>query len=340
MALRGIDLSVWNGNVDFNSVKNDNVNFVIIRTGFGSPNTSQIDKKYKEYLNGCRNAGIPTGVYHYGYATSVAEARTEAQFCLDILQGADMPYGVWYDVEEKCMFNVGRQALTNIINAFCEVIQNAGYKAGVYMSLSPAEHSVCMDQIPYYKWIAQYNSTLQYSGNADIWQYASDGRVAGISTSVDMDYCYTDFGTVTPTEDKETKWVWYDDNQRWAYKRNGEWVYNEWFWDDDKQAWYYIDKDGWMAVNEWIWDDTAQGWYYLKNDGKMATDEWFWDNNYNSWYYLDSNGKMVTNGWIWDEKTQGWYYLKNDGKMAVNEVIPSKNGEKNYSVDENGKWIQ
>lgn len=337
MELRGIDVSVWNGNVDFNAVKNDNVNYVMIRTGFGSPSAEQVDKKYQTYLNGCRNAGIPTGAYHYGYATSVAEARTEAQFCLDILQGTDMPYGVWYDVEEKCMFNVGRQALTDIVNAFCEVIQNAGYKAGVYMSVSPAENSVDMNQIPYYKWIAQYNNTLQFNGHADIWQYADDGRVAGIpDNTVDMDYCYTDFGSDTG---KTTEWVWYEDHQRWAYKRNGEWVYDEWFWDDEKQAWYYINKDGWMVVNEWIWDDNYKSWFYLNGDGKMQRG-WFWDDKNQGWYHCKDDGKMSHNEWIWDEDKKAWYFLKDDGKMAVREWVQAPTDSQKYWVDENGKWVQ
>lgn len=308
---QGIDLSVWNGNIDFSSVKNYGIEFCILRTGFGSPMDTQIDKKFVEYYNGATAVGLPTGAYHYGYATSVAEAQTEADFCLSILNGRAMPYGVWYDIEEKCMFNVGRDQLTAIANAFCERIQAAGYKAGVYMSLSPAEHSINMNQVPYYVWIAQYNSSLQYSGHADIWQYASDGTIPGIPSSVDMNYCYTDFDDNPPAPTPTGyEWVWYDDPGKWALKHDGKWVYNEWAFIDN--AWYRIDGDGWALRNTWF-QETDGNWFYL-NDSCSATTGWLFVDN--EWYYFDDGGRMVRSQII-DKK----YFIQESGIMLRNKTL-------------------
>jgi GH25 family lysozyme M1 (1,4-beta-N-acetylmuramidase) len=189
----GIDVSKWNKSIDWSAIKSSDVEFAIIRAGYGSKSPSQIDQYFNVNVQGCQNNNIPFGAYHYGYAVSEDEARDEANFCLSILSDIKCDYPVYYDVEEKMMFDTGRQNLTNIINAFCEVIAAAGYTAGVYMSKSYAENNVYMNQIPYEKWIAQYNTSITYSGEYGIWQYTSDGSVSGINGRVDMNYCYKDY---------------------------------------------------------------------------------------------------------------------------------------------------
>lgn len=329
---KGIDVSCFQGDIDFARVKNDGIEFAIMRTGFGSPSQSQIDTHFYGYYDGFTSVGIPTGAYHYGYAQSVEEAITEANFCLSILDNRDMPYGVWYDVEERNMFNVGRDNLTAIINAFCDTISNAGYKAGVYISCSPAEHNVNMDQIPYYKWIAQYNSSCQYSGDYDIWQYTDRGQVDGITcNTVDMDYAYTDF---SPEQPVEYEWVWYNNDQKWAVKENGEWMYNRWIF--DKNHWYRLDENGWALKNQWFQENGV--WYYLRDDCSMVSNDWIWDDNEKAWYYLNDSGAMVRNLWVWDDNKQAWYYLLESGKMATDMYVPV-NGEPKYYVDGNGKWV-
>ncbi len=199
MQIMGVDVSKWNGDIDWNTVKNTDVEFAIIRTGYGSPSPKQIDPKFQQNANGCQSAGIPFGAYHYGYALSEEEARTEARFCLDILNGIKCDYPVFYDIEEKSMFDKGVEALTNIANAFCEVISEAGYKAGVYMSKYYATNNIDMTRVPYEKWIAQYNSSISYTAtDYGIWQYTSDGNVSGIGTRVDLNWCYKDYVNSQP----------------------------------------------------------------------------------------------------------------------------------------------
>ncbi len=194
MQIKGIDVSKWNGDIDWNTVKNTDIEFALIRTGYGSPSASQIDPKFSQNIIGCQNAGIPFGAYHYGYALSEDEARVEAGFCLDILNGTKCDYPIFYDVEERSMFNTGRDKLTAIVNAFCKVIADAGYKAGVYMSKSYATNNIDMTRIPYEKWIAQYNSSISYDvTDYAIWQYSNKGNVNGIGTNVDLNWCYKDY---------------------------------------------------------------------------------------------------------------------------------------------------
>lgn len=313
----GIDLSSWNGRgIDFEKVKNNGIDFCILRTGFGSDCDNQIDNCFYEYYDGCLNAGIPVGVYHYGYATTSAEAIGEADFCLRILSGRDAPYCVWYDIEESCMLDAGRERLTEIANAFCQRISEHGYKAGVYMSVSPAENAINMNEVPYFKWIAQYNNQLQYSGYADIWQYTSTGLIPGISTNVDCNYCYTKFTSEDPYL-SPYEWVFYKDHKKWALKQNGEWVYDKWVNIDG--IWYRIDTDGWVLCRQWYQE--GANWYYFDEHCHMVTGWNFIDNE---WYYMDNDGNMLRSIWI-----DGKYYLKDSGIME-------RNGTLTFTFDDSG----
>ncbi len=337
---KGIDVSSWNGEINWEKVKSESIEFVIIRTGYGSQDSTQIDKQFYNYVNGCETVNLPMGAYHYGYATSEEEARNEANFCLSILNGIQLEYPVFYDVEEICMFECGREKLTKIINAFCEVITNAGYKAGLYISCSHAENYVNMTDILYEKWIAQYNSECQYEGDYQMWQYSSKGTVNGINSSVDMNICYKEYSQKTGNlESKDTiEWIYYGEQKKWAVKKNGKWIYNSWFWDEGEQGWYRLDENGWAVTG---WFKEGEAWYRFSDNCKMITG-WTWDDKEKGWYYLDSEGRLVKGGWVWDEREKAWYYLKPDftGKMAAKEYVKTPGEMTLYWVDENGKWVK
>ena len=128
----GIDVSQWQGNIDWNTVKTD---FAIIRVGYGKVRT-QIDSKYEANYNGAKAAGIPVGAYWYSYAMSADEAREEAKVFIDLLKGKQFEYPVYFDVEEAKTLALGRDRVSDIINAFLEEMEKAGYFAGLYMSAS------------------------------------------------------------------------------------------------------------------------------------------------------------------------------------------------------------
>ena len=191
---KGIDVSTWQGKIDWNQVKGAGIHYAILRSSFGSPDPSQVDNQFENNYKGAKAAGIPVGAYHYGYAVSEAEARQEARFFLDTIKGKQFEYPVYYDVEDNgTMGTLSRQTLTNVIKAFCSEVEKAGYYVGVYASLSWLDGKFYPDQLPYDVWAAQYFTECQYSGQYGMWQYTSSGSVPGIQGGVDMNECYQDY---------------------------------------------------------------------------------------------------------------------------------------------------
>ena len=130
---KGIDISYHNGTINWDKVKNSDVDFVIIRCGYGDNYTSQDDKKWLENVQACESRGIPYGVYIYSYAENVAQAQSEADHVLRLIRGHKLSYPVFYDLEDEP--TTGRhtnQEILNMTRTFCTAIQNAGYNVGVY----------------------------------------------------------------------------------------------------------------------------------------------------------------------------------------------------------------
>ena len=197
MTFKGIDVSVHQGNINWTKVKG-NVSFVILRAGYGDaisyPN--QVDNTFEKNYKGCKDNGIPCGVYWYSYAQSVEAAKQEAKACLKVIKSKKFEYPIYFDLEEQSQFNKGKNFCNSIVKAFCTEIENAGYYAGLYMSRSPLQTYISSDVAKKYTlWIAEYNSKCNYSGTHDMWQYKSTGKISGISGNVDMNYCYKDFPT-------------------------------------------------------------------------------------------------------------------------------------------------
>lgn len=203
MAIKGIDVSEFQGNIDWNKVKADGIKFAILRVGFGMDLTSQDDKYIERNISECERLGIPYGVYLFSYANTVDKAKSEAEHTLRLIKGHDLEMGVWYDIEDnKTSGSVNKETLTNIINTYCNTIKNAGYEVGIYASLNWLENKIESSvQKKYPIWVAQYYKECQYKGEYKIWQYASDGKVDGISGRCDMNYYY---GEIDSSTDKDT----------------------------------------------------------------------------------------------------------------------------------------
>lgn len=186
----GIDVSHHNGTIDWAAVKNTGVDFVIIRCGYGSDITSQDDKKWEYNVSECERLGIPYGVYLYSYATTTAQAASEAEHVLRLLEGHSPSYPVYYDREDSTTINCDQAA---IATTFCNAIEAAGYTAGVYANLN-WWNTYLTDSVfsEWSRWVAQYSSSCSYSGSYDIWQYSSRGTVNGISGYVDINYFVRD----------------------------------------------------------------------------------------------------------------------------------------------------
>ena len=191
----GIDVSKWNGSIDWNAVKNSGVNYVIIRVGYrGSSQGALIeDPKFKTNIKGATAAGLKVGVYFFTQAVDEVEAVQEASMVLDRISGYKISYPVFLDVEGSGGRGdaIDSATRTAVCKAFCNTIKNAGYTPGVYANKTWLTSKMDAGALNGYKiWLAQYAKTPTYTGRYDLWQYRSDGKVSGISGKVDLNISY------------------------------------------------------------------------------------------------------------------------------------------------------
>ena len=197
--LRVIDVSEHQGTINWDAVKG-HIDGAILRCGYGDNIASQDDKQWKRNADECTRLGIPFGVYIYSYATSDAQARSEAEHVLRLVNGYKLSYPIYLDLEQTGTETGAIQRA----NIFGDIIENAGYLCGVYANTNWwTNYLVGLER--FVKWVAQYNSVCTYQGTYDIWQYTSGGSVPGISGNVDMNHCYRDYpaevtgGDIKPT---------------------------------------------------------------------------------------------------------------------------------------------
>ena len=207
MSKKGIDVSEFQGKIDWEKVKNDGIEFAILRCGYGMDFSNQDDVEYERNANECERLGIPYGVYLMSYANTVEKARSEAKHVLRLIEGRKISLGVWYDIEDNGTSGaINKETLTNIINTFCNTIKNAGYKVGVYASLNWLENKIEKTIKDNYDiWVAQYYSKCEYEGKYIMWQHTSSGKVNGISTNVDMNILYEDLPVINNNDNNNSK---------------------------------------------------------------------------------------------------------------------------------------
>lgn len=199
MAIKGIDISTYQRNVDFKKLKAAGVNFVILRAGYGNalayPN--QYDDMFESHYKNAKAAGLNVGAYWYLYATTVSGAQQEAKSFLKALNGKKFEYPVYIDLEERSQFNTGKTNCSNMVKAFCDILENAGYWSGLYISRSPLQNYITTEVANRYSlWVAEYASKCNYGGTVDIWQYTSSARYNGFNGNLDGDYSYKDYPTL------------------------------------------------------------------------------------------------------------------------------------------------
>lgn len=199
----GIDVSYYQGNIDWKKVKNSGVEFVIIRVGYrgyGSAGTLVEDPKFKTYLDGAAKAGLKVGVYFYTQAITTAEAKAEAKFVLDRIKGYSLQMPVYYDIE-SVDYDTGRldsaglskAQKTALCTAFCDTIIKSGYSAGVYANYTWLNYYIDGAGLgkKYPIWLAHYTSNTNYDQRMDMWQYSGSGTVSGISAYTDVNVWYS-----------------------------------------------------------------------------------------------------------------------------------------------------
>lgn len=195
---KAVDISEHNGIINFEELKNA-VDYVIIRCGYGQDMASQDDKQWIRNVTECERLGIPYGVYLYSYAKTTARIEGEIKHCLRLLQEHSPSLPVFFDSEEKGTQNVAKHNAKR----FCDAMITNGYKAGIYASKSWFENYIG-ETWGYDLWIARYANALGVD-NVDIWQYSSNGSVAGIDGRCDVNHVYKDYGgsNITPGTPQE-----------------------------------------------------------------------------------------------------------------------------------------
>ena len=194
---KGIDVSKWNGTIDWNKVKSSGIDYVIIRAGFGA---SSVDAKFKTYIEGAANAGLKIGVYWFSYATSPEKAALEAKKCLETVSPYknSITYPIFFDYEYDSVkyannngVTITRNSATQIASAFMNTIKSYGYDTGIYTNKDFSTTYFTENLINSTNlWIAKYNKTNILNESCSMVQYSEKGLVPGINGYVDLNYTY------------------------------------------------------------------------------------------------------------------------------------------------------
>lgn len=201
IAHKGIDVSKYQGKIDWEKVADDDVEYAFIRLGIRGYTKGEIveDENFENNIKGARQNDIDVGVYFFTQATSVEEAEEEAQYVIDAIQPYKVAYPVVIDVEAVSNANARTKDLTKeerteYCIAFCEKIRNAGYEPMIYGNLKTFMLMLDLQQLEEYdKWFAFYDEQVYYPYAFKIWQYTDEGKVDGIDVNVDMNISFGDW---------------------------------------------------------------------------------------------------------------------------------------------------
>lgn len=205
MAIKGIDVSKWQGTIDWGKVAASRVEFAMIRCGVGSSSGKvTADSMFAANLKGAVEAGISVGVYLYAYSKDASAARTEAENVVSMLatSGSLISYPVCWDVEDKNQLGLSRSEIFDMACAWRDVIERAGFIPGIYTSTSWLNARVtipdgCDLWLAHWKSVSSPSSECPNPASA-IWQHTDKGRVPGIDGYVDLDWCYKDYPAKVP----------------------------------------------------------------------------------------------------------------------------------------------
>lgn len=192
--IKGIDVSVWQGVIDWQRVKDAGIQFAIIRSSSGP----RVDKMFDYNITEAQKAGILVGVYHYCYALTPEEAREEARHFIETIKPYRIDYPVMFDFEDNSQAKLGRELLTEIAEAFLSELKNAGYYPMIYSYRNWLENNLDMDKLSEYDVaLAEWNVTEpKYTRPYGIWQYSCKGQISGIEGDVDLDLCFRDYAKI------------------------------------------------------------------------------------------------------------------------------------------------
>ena len=311
---KGIDVSRWQGTVDWAKVKEDGIEFVMLGIGRYMNGKGIPDPYFETNMKGALAQGIHVGVYLYSMAVTEEEARDEADFVLDQIDGYKISYPVAFDIEDDVHKKLTTKQRTDITIAFLEVIREAGYYPMIYASENWFNESMDLTRLTDYdKWVARWASTVSFKP-ISMWQYSSAGRVSGINGNVDLDYSYKDYSKLiqprTRAAKRRGKTSWQTDGTHFWYVSEDGTIPKSCFMTIDGNTYYLGAKGyrqtGWKMIQ-------GKYYYFAKSSGIMQTG-WLTVNG--KTYYLDPDTGVRKTGWLTLDGKK-YYLKKTDGTMVT-----------------------
>ena len=304
---RGVDVAHYQGDIDWKTAKANDIDFVMLGTRY----RGEVDPLFWQNVRGAEAAGVDIGVYIYSYATSVEMAEQEADFVLKLIKDVPISYPVAFDAENAETLGLQpKDKITDIVNAFCKKISDAGYFPILYANENWVKTKLDMNALSKYPlWVAAYERKYTQT-QAVMWQGTESGIVPGIEGGVDIDLQFKDLSSYCPAD------LWRKIDGEYYYYKNYRMQKNALI-NDGKNS-YYMDSDGKIS-HGWITVDGKKR-YFDEKSGVMRTG---WKQLDGKWYYFNSDGTPAS-GWINDNGS--WYYINRDGTMLagvqnINEVL-------------------
>ena len=208
----GVDLSKWNGKVDFKKLKKSGVEFVILRCGYastGNRNKYAKDPMFEEYYKGAKAVGLDVGTYFYSMLNGPVTGKQEAEYIHNLIKDKVFEYPVWLDVENTDNLKTNsKNGITTGVETCLEYLKNKGYYVGVYTGNYLIQDYMIKSRIDKYDlWIAQWSKECTYNGNLCMWQFGGETnklgevKVPGVSSaSTDQNYSYKDYPSIIKSE--------------------------------------------------------------------------------------------------------------------------------------------
>ena len=247
--LRGISVSKWQGDVNWGRVAADDVSFALIRMGsFGYEGEYTMDEMYDKNMREAKANGVHTSPYVYLQTRTVEEAKEAARFALEKAAPYDITYPLAVDVESQYIMDLSTQELTDVVNAFCQVVKDAGYTPIIYSDYYKFNNEMDTSQFTCDLWLARYGGDHNYP-NRTMWQSTDKGVIDGISGNVCLEFAFKDYAVAQTTNRSDwTPGTWVQVDGTWYYAHETGY-YTGWVKPDGN--WYYLDpaKGGAMVAN-------------------------------------------------------------------------------------------
>ena len=334
---KGIDVSYWQGNnINWQSLKDEGVNFVIMRIG----KNSSLDNNFEKNYNDARAVGLNIGGYWYSTATNTDKSKKDAETVLKAIEGKRFEYPIYCDMEDtSSQGNLTTAERTDIALTFVKTLQNAGYFAGVYANLNWFKNYLDSERIKNEceTWIAHYISleedqTIGFNEKADLkdysnfgmYQYTSRGKMAGITeNTVDLNVAYKNYPELIinggysgyPKINVNTNApTLFNANKKWYYVVNKMVDYNATTLCNYYGTWYYV-KNGVVDFSANTLCKYGNTWYYVKN-GRVDFNATTLCKYYDTWYYV-KKGVVDFGATTLCNYYGTWYYVKN-GRVDFN----------------------